>query len=125
LSLGGYGNGKVIFEQLGRAYPCKGFAAGRNYRKAEQYSIETDRKVLPMQLDVNERIPDDVFQDASLVIMCLDIQSTDLVQTCINHHIDYVTADDSAIAKIQEIRSLQSTAVLSVGLAPGITNMLV
>ncbi|WP_028609105.1 saccharopine dehydrogenase family protein [Paenibacillus harenae] len=126
--VGGYGKvGKVICEELGRAYPYKVFAAGRDFQKAEQFSIDTDRKVLPMQLDVNERISDDFFQGVSLVIMCLDIQSTDFVQACFKHRVDYidVTADYSVMAKIQEIRSPQSTAVLSVGLSPGITNMLV
>ncbi|MFM1654961.1 saccharopine dehydrogenase family protein [Brevibacillus sp. B_LB10_24] len=126
--VGGYGQvGKVICNELGKVYPRKVYSAGRNFHKAEQFSILTEGNVLPLRLDVNERISDDFFQDVSMVVMCLDLQHTDFVQACVKHHVDYidVTADYSIMSNIQEIRSVESTVVLSVGLAPGITNMLV
>lgn len=60
-------------------------------------------------------------------VMCLDLQHTEFVQACIKHHVDYidVTANFSIMSNIQEIHPVDSTIVLSVGLAPGITNMLV
>ncbi|MXQ52533.1 saccharopine dehydrogenase family protein [Shimazuella alba] len=126
--VGGYGQvGKVICEELGQIYPYKVYAAGRNFQKAEQFSIHTEGRVLPLQLDVNEPIEDDFFLDVSMVVMCLDLQNTDFVQACVKHHVDYidVTADYSVMSKIQQIHPKASTVVLSVGLAPGITNMLV
>jgi saccharopine dehydrogenase-like NADP-dependent oxidoreductase len=126
--VGGYGQvGKVICEELGQIYPYKVYAAGRNFQKAEQFSIHTGGKVLPLQLDVNKPIEDDFFLDVSMVVMCLDLQYTDFVQACAKHHVDYVdiTADYSVMSKIQQIHPTASTVVLSVGLAPGITNMLV
>lgn len=126
--VGGYGQvGKVICAQLAKIYPYKVYAAGRNLQKAEQFSILSEGKVLPLQLDVNEPITDDLFLEVSMVIMCLDIQNTGFVQLCVKHQVDYIdiTADYSVMSKIQEMRSIESTVVLSVGLAPGITNMLV
>ncbi|USK35102.1 saccharopine dehydrogenase NADP-binding domain-containing protein [Bacillus sp. F19] len=126
--VGGYGQvGKVICDELGKIYPYKVYAAGRNFQKAEQFSNHTGRKVLPLQLDVNEPIAGDFFRDVSMVVMCLDLQNTNFVQACVKHQVDYIdiTADYSVMSKIQEIRPTESTVVLSVGLAPGITNMLV
>jgi saccharopine dehydrogenase (NAD+, L-lysine forming) len=126
--VGGYGQvGKVICAELGKAYPYKVYAAGRSFQKAKQFSDHTEGKVLPVQLDVNEPIAADYFRDVSLVVMCLDLRNTDFVQACIKHQVDYidVTADHYVMSKIEAIRSVDSTVVLSVGLAPGITNMLV
>lgn len=126
--VGGYGQvGKVICDELGKLYPYKVYAAGRSFQKAEQFSVRTGRKVLPLQLDVNEPIAGDFFRDVSMVVMCLDLQNTEFVHSCVNHQVDYIdiTADYSVMSKIQEIRPAESTVILSVGLAPGITNMLV
>lgn len=126
--VGGYGQvGKVICEELGKAYPRKVYTAGRNLQKAEQFSNHMEGNVLPLRLDVSERIPDGFFQDVALVVMCFNLQHTDFVQACVQHHVDYidVTADFSIMASIQEIHPVDSTVVLSVGLAPGISNMLV
>lgn len=58
--------------------------------------------------------------------MCLDLRDTGFVQACIDHQVDYVdiTADYSVIAGIEKLSPAGSTVVLSVGLAPGLTNML-
>lgn len=126
--VGGYGQvGKVICKDLSKIYPGKVFAAGRNFQKAEQFSVSMGRKVLPLQLDVNEKISDDLLVDVSLVVMCLDQQNTCFVQECVKQQVDYidVTASYTFISKVQQMSSMESTVVLSVGLTPGITNMLV
>jgi len=126
--VGGYGQvGKTICIELGKAYPRKVYAAGRNFQKAERFASQTHGTVHPLQLDVNQAISDDFFRDVALVIMCLDSQQTDFFQACVRHHVDYIdiTADFSVMSSIQKLHPVESTVVLSVGLAPGITNMLV
>ena len=126
--IGGYGQvGQVVCRELGALYPGKVYAAGRSYSKAKRFSDATGGNVLPLQLDVNERLPAAVFREAALVVMCLDVRHTGVVQACVDHGVDYIdiTADYSAMASIEKLRAAESTVVLSVGLAPGITNMLV
>lgn len=126
--IGGYGQvGQVLCRELGALYPGRVYAVGRSYSKAKRFSDATGGSVLPLQLDVNERLPADVFRDAALVVMCLDVRHTGVVQACIDHRVDYIdiTADYSVMASIEKLHAPESTVVLSVGLAPGITNMLV
>lgn len=125
--VGGYGQvGSVICHELGRRYPTKVYAAGRHLHKAEHFSKQTKGRVLPLHFDVNEPVTEDFFIDVALVIMCLDLQNIDFVQACVDHEVNYIdiTADYSVISKIETIRPKQSTVVLSVGLAPGLTNLL-
>lgn len=125
--VGGYGQvGSVTCHELGRRYPGKVYAAGRHFDKAVRFSKQTKGRVLPLHFDVNEPIMDDFFIDVALVIMCLDLQNIAFVQACIDHEVNYldITADYSVISKIETIRPEQSTVVLGVGLAPGLTNLL-
>lgn len=125
--VGGYGQvGQVVCHELAKFFPGNVYAAGRSYEKAKRFSDDQGGRVLPLQMDINEGIPEDFFQDVSLVVMCLDLRDTGFVQACIDHQVDYVdiTADYSVIAGIEKLSPAGSTVVLSVGLAPGLTNML-
>ncbi|WP_028403139.1 saccharopine dehydrogenase family protein [Ectobacillus panaciterrae] len=126
--VGGYGQvGQVICKELGELHPGKVFAAGRNFEKAEQFSLRTGRKVLPLTLDVHERpFPIDLLEGVSLVIMCLDQQDTEFIQQCVKQKVNYIdiTASYTFLSEVQKIKPAESTIVLSVGLAPGLTNML-
>lgn len=125
--VGGYGQvGSVICHELGRRYPGKVYAAGRHLDRAVHFSKLTKGKVLPLHFDVKEPTTDDFFKDVALVIMCLDLQKVDFVQACVDHEVNYldITADYSIISKIETLRPKRSTIVLSVGLAPGLTNLL-
>ena len=66
-------------------------------------------------------------QDVFCVIVCVDQDSTTLVQYCDKHGINYmdVTANSEYIEKIQQLPlSGNSNILLGVGLAPGLTNLL-
>ena len=130
LVVGGYGSvGRVISTTLGNRFPSRVVAAGRNYHKAKQLSSETQQQVLPLALDVlNVRESD--LRDVAVVVMCTERADTQFVEQCLQRGIHYVdiTASYGFLSKIEaldsEAKKYGSTVVLSVGLAPGLTNLL-
>lgn len=130
--IGGYGQvGQIICGTLGDLFPGKVYAAGRSYEKAVQFSSTTGNKVLPMQLDVSHSNASELLEEGTVVVMCLDQVHTHFVERCIEKNIDYIdiSASHAFLSKVDSLKNhlkpIQSTAVLSVGLSPGITNMLV
>ena len=132
LIVGGYGHvGRVISTRLADHFPGRVIAAGRNYQKANAFSRETGQKVVPLQLDILAiKEYDDALNDVSLVVMCLDQTDIRFVEACLRRGIHYVdiSATYSFLSKIEgldaEAKKHGATAVLSVGLAPGLTNLL-
>lgn len=130
--VGGYGQvGQVICSSLGDLYPGKVYAAGRNFDKAASFAATTGDKVIPLRLDAHDMNAVDLLEEGTIVVMCLDQDNTNFVERCLLKKIHYidVSASYSFLSKVrgieQQLTPLQSTSVLSVGLAPGITNMLV
>ena len=132
LIIGGYGAvGKTISSALGNLFPKKVIVAGRNFQKAKELSTELNQKVIPLELDINSILENDKrLDDISLVIMCIDQEDIIFVTQCIERSIDYIdiTANYNFLSKIEGLNDLakkhNSTVVLSVGLAPGLTNLL-
>lgn len=131
LIVGGYGAvGSSIAERLMKVYPHQIIIAGRSFSKAQAKAEEFQNKVIPKQLDVNNLKDFSVLNEVELVIMCLDQQNTDFVEDCISKGISYIdiSADYQNLQEIEKLHCLaeqnNSTVVLSVGLAPGITNLL-
>ncbi|WP_018750186.1 saccharopine dehydrogenase family protein [Paenibacillus sanguinis] len=129
--IGGYGQvGQVISSMLGELFPGKVYAAGRSLERAQKFSQSTGGRVQPMQFDA--RCPSDssLLEQARLVVMCLDQADTRFVQSCLEsgtHYVD-ISADYSFLAQVEQCHphalSGGATAVLSVGLAPGLTHLL-
>ena len=133
LVVGGYGYvGQTISTVLANQFPGQVVAAGRNFRKAEKLSQETNGKVLPLALDIfdPEVKIEKVLEGISQVIMCLDQPDTRVVEQIIRKGVDYIdiTAVNSFLTRIEDFTSLArasgSSVVLSVGLEPGLTNLL-
>ncbi|AHL73382.1 saccharopine dehydrogenase NADP-binding domain-containing protein [Bacillus altitudinis] len=127
--IGGYGHvGQQICLQLSDVYPGQVFAAGRSYEKAEQFARQTNGRVRPFQIDVRQPMDTDWMDETKLVIMCLDQDDTSFAETCLRSGIDYldISAKGAYIEKLAKVhqQQLNATAVLSVGLAPGLTNLL-
>lgn len=128
--IGGYGSvGRIIAQQLGKSFPGKIVVAGRNFKRAEELALANDNRLIPLEFDLfqnHEKSP--AISDVKLVVMCLDQSSTDFVKLCISRGIDYIdiTASYSFISKVERLKteSSHSTVVMSVGLAPGLTNLL-
>lgn len=131
LVVGGYGHvGKMICSLLGEMYPGRVIAAGRNLERAEQYCRTTGGKVRPLQLNVHEPCDPLLLEHVRLVMMCIDQDEDHFVQSCLlsgTHYIDI----SASYSFLQQVENLHHTAkehgaagVLSVGLAPGLTNLM-
>ncbi|RJX39732.1 saccharopine dehydrogenase [Paenibacillus pinisoli] len=129
--IGGYGHvGSGICMRLGELFPGKVIAAGRSLGKAQAYSERTEGRIRPLALNVQEIPSRDWFDSVKLAVMCLDQQNTAWAEACLRSGTHYV--DISAKAPfLQELKKLDrkareagATAVCSVGLAPGLTNLL-
>ena len=130
--VGGYGQvGQMICTQLAGVFPGKVWAAGTRLERAEQFSHQTGGAVKPMQLDIMERVDPAMLQNVKLVIMCVDQNDTRFVESCTKAGADYIDISAKAgfLKQVERldsvIKSSGSTAILSVGLSPGVTNLLV
>ncbi|MGB3713618.1 MAG: saccharopine dehydrogenase NADP-binding domain-containing protein [Candidatus Promineifilaceae bacterium] len=133
LIVGGYGTvGQVAATRLAERYPGQVIAAGRKYDKANELSKATNRKILPLAFDilVAHETPE-ILDDVALVIMSLDLPNTRFAEMCLQNGVDYVdvTATYAYLAQVEALNEVAQagggTAVLSVGIAPGLTNLLV
>ncbi len=132
LIIGGYGNvGRIIATELGKQFPGQVIVAGRNYQKAKEFSLELGQQIIPMVLDISRISANDgLLNDVGIVMMCLDQENIEFVRQCIRRGIHYIdiSASYSILSKIEalneEAKEAGATAVLSVGLAPGLTNLL-
>jgi saccharopine dehydrogenase (NAD+, L-lysine forming) len=132
LIIGGYGNvGRIIANELGKRFPGQVIVAGRNYQRAKEFSLELGQQVIPMALDISRISAHEKFlDDVGIVMMCLDLESIEFVRLCIQRGIHYVdiSASYSILSQIEslnkEAEEARATVVLSVGLAPGLTNLL-
>lgn len=129
--VGGYGAvGSSITKWLSSWYPGRVVVAGRSLRKAKALQQSLEQNVEVLQLDIHHIEEDAFLDDAALLIMCIDQPSAALAEHCIAKGVHYM--DISATPSvIQGIESLQEQAIaqrvsllLSVGLAPGLTNLL-
>ncbi|WP_434751410.1 saccharopine dehydrogenase family protein [Paenibacillus amylolyticus] len=130
--VGGYGQvGQMICTQLACVFPGKVWAAGTRRERAEQFSRETGGTVKPLQLDIMKPVDPAALQHVKLVIMCVDQNDTRFVESCAKARVDYIdiSAKVDYLKQVERldsvIKSAGSTAILSVGLSPGITNLLV
>lgn len=133
LVIGGYGQvGKVICNSLADVLPGRVIAAGRSLENAKRYTSRTMGKIIPMQLDIyNVDVSDKIFEEIYIVVMCLDQKNTRFVKKCIQNAVHYIDISPSynTLAQIEvldlQAKENKSTIVLGVGLAPGLSNLLV
>ncbi|MGN7351347.1 saccharopine dehydrogenase family protein [Paenibacillus amylolyticus] len=130
--VGGYGQvGQMICTQLGKLFPGKVWAAGTRMNRAEEFSRSTGGAVLPLQLDVTRPVEPSMLRPVKLVIMCVDQSDTQFVEACAQAGADYIdiSAKYDFLVQVEQLHTTmqrsQSTAILSVGLSPGVTNLLV
>lgn len=132
LVIGGYGKvGQTICNRLGKEHPGKVFAAGRSLKKATTFCDTTEGRVRPLQLDITAPLDPILLSHTSVVVMCLDQSDMHVVEHCARtgtHYID-ITASFQILSQIASrhdmFRESGATALMSIGLAPGITNLMV
>lgn len=131
LVVGGYGVvGQTICQQLSIHYPGRVYAAGRSIERAEAFCRTTNGAVKPYRLDVSRPLQGNELNGIRVVIMCLDQQHYDFLRACLHRGVRYtdVTATSAYVLGAeslrQEAKQCGTAAILSVGLAPGLTNLL-
>lgn len=132
LIVGGYGQvGRVVADRLGRLFPGRVVVAGRSLERAEAFARQTDGRVRPRQLDATD-LADlaSALDGVRVVVMCVDRPDAGFARACLARGVHYtnVTATYRLIQQIEALHDVAqthgATAVLSVGLAPGVTNLL-
>jgi saccharopine dehydrogenase-like NADP-dependent oxidoreductase len=129
--IGGYGHvGSQICRLIGEKHPGKVYAAGRNLKRAEEFCRSTGGQVKPLRLSADEPLDQELLDRVRLVVMCLDQKDTRLAEACLQsgtHYVD-VSANGDFLKKLQHLNTgehgIRAVALLSVGLAPGLTNLL-
>lgn len=132
LIIGGYGNvGRIIASELATRFPGQVIVAGRDYQKAKDFSLELGQQVMPIAFDVSHMSAHEtLLSDVGIVMMCLDLESIEFVQLCIQRGIHYIdiSASYSILSQIEQLNreaeGAKATVILSVGLAPGLSNLL-
>ncbi|WP_342563834.1 saccharopine dehydrogenase NADP-binding domain-containing protein [Paenibacillus sp. FSL R7-0345] len=129
--IGGYGHvGGQICTLLDSRFPGVVYAAGRNFERAERFSQSTGGRIRPMRIDAAEAFPAQQLSKVKLVVVCLDQQDTSFAEACLKEGIHYidVTASLDFFTRMEQLNSsghdYKAAALLSVGLAPGLTNLL-
>ncbi|WNG39743.1 hypothetical protein F0U61_43270 [Archangium violaceum] len=129
--VGGYGQvGQAVARSLAPAFPGQVVIAGRSQVKAEAFAAALGNGVQAAGLELAVGRPHPVLARARLVIMCVDQERADVVEHCLAAGVDYidVTAKEESLVSFARLDPLArrngSTAILSVGVAPGVTNLL-
>ena len=132
LIVGGYGTvGRQIARLLSRDYGPRLLIGGRHERKAARFTRSLGYGAQPRQLDLTDPASfPSALNAVGLVIMCLDTADLNFPHACITRAIHYIdiTATYPVIERLEMLNELArvhgATILCSVGLAPGLTNLL-
>ncbi|GMN05589.1 hypothetical protein MTsPCn5_09770 [Croceitalea sp. MTPC5] len=132
LIIGGYGTvGSLVSAQLAKRYPSKIIIAGRNKTKAEALIGEHRLAARAIYMDIEKEDFREVnFEELHTVINCLETDNISFLLDCINLDINYteVGASYESHRRFFEIadyiNNSYSLVVPSVGLIPGLSNVL-
>lgn len=133
LIVGGYGQvGRYVTSELIKTFSNKVVVAGRSLEKANSFLQEHGGSFEILKLDIydfDRRA--EALKNIKVVVMCLSPKNNDFAEHCIKngvHYIDISPSNDIA----QNLKTfshgnenISSTCVLGVGLAPGLSNLLV
>ena len=126
LVAGGYGAvGGLFSRALAEETGFKVVVAGRSADKAARKAAEIGGEGRRLDLD-DPATWETAVQGVDCVVMCMDQHSTHLVEFVFARGIHYIdiTASDWFFRAVERLEPVRSAALLSVGLAPGLTNIL-
>ncbi|GAB3837325.1 hypothetical protein GCM10029963_02180 [Micromonospora andamanensis] len=130
--IGGYGAvGRVVATTLARESAQEVVVAGRDLARAEALARTGPGGLIPRRLDLADpRGLDRLLADAAVVVMCVEQRNEAVARACLDRGVSFVDVSASAdvLAGIERLdataKRTGAAAVLSVGLAPGLTNVL-
>jgi hypothetical protein len=125
--VGGYGAvGQLLCRELARGGDLEVVVAGRRLEAAASLASELEAAARVIDLRDPATWPE-AAAGVDLVVMCMDQQSTQFVSFLFGLGIDYVdvTASDDFFLQLERLPApRRSAALLSVGCAPGLSNIL-
>lgn len=134
LIVGGYGKvGSNTAEFLLAKSPHQITIAGRSLSKAKEAlgNFSNSERLFALQINVQDSVENlkKIICSYDYVIVCIDSIVTNLAEACVQLGIQYidVTSDDSFHQKLEQMNipsDAKSKILLSVGLTPGITNLM-
>ena len=132
LVAGGYGTiGQTVCQRLDAWGPGDVVVAGRTPGKARRFAA-TAAAFRPARLDVGDPSTFDAALDGvDAAVVCLDAKEPAFAEACLRRGVHYVdiSPTDALLRRIEDFddlaRAQGATALLSVGLSPGITNLFV
>ena len=133
LIVGGYGHvGRAVAETLTSSFPESVVVAGRDAHKAQACSRDFRGKVAWRTLDLTRSASWPAALDGvGTVVVCAEQPDARFAAACLGRGCNYVdvSASHVLLSQIEALDPLArrsgATGVLSVGLAPGLTNLLV
>jgi len=132
LVLGGYGAvGSATAEELHRSFPGAVLVGGRDATRAAHVAGQLGPRARAVHVDVTESSSlEAVLPHVQTVVNCVEHGNRSIAERCVAHGIHYVdvTATPDVIAELESLeepaRRAGSTVAVSVGIAPGLTNLL-
>lgn len=129
--IGGYGQvGQSVARALAPSFPGRVMVSGRSLARAESFAATLGHGARGLRFDVDTEPADTLLAEAAVVVMCMDPKGAGFTERCLQSGVDCVdvTAKQEALDAYERLdamaRAAGSTAVLSVGVAPGMTNLL-
>ncbi|SFM90515.1 Saccharopine dehydrogenase NADP binding domain-containing protein [Pleomorphomonas diazotrophica] len=126
LVVGGYGSvGSRICRALGERGDLDVVVAGRNLIKAERLARSIGGRAVLIDLD-DPRTWKQACHGIDWVVMCMDQEDLAFVAFLVAHGIHYadITANDAFLRGVEGLAPWRSAALVSLGLAPGLTNIM-
>lgn len=132
LILGGYGNvGSMIARLLVQRTSDYLIIAGRRYAQAQKTADELGERAIARKIDVSVGIDyDAALWNVDLAVVCFDLPDDHFLRACLERGIDYVdiSAEPAVLSRVEALDNLarehEATALISVGLMPGISNLM-
>ncbi len=132
LILGGYGNvGSMIARSLIEKSDAKIVIAGRRYTQAQAEASQYAERGIAREINVADiKDYDVILKDVDLVITCFDIPNDRFPRACLERGVNYVdiSAEQKVLSRIEALddfaKEHDATALISVGLMPGISNLM-
>ncbi|MBZ4419360.1 saccharopine dehydrogenase family protein [Myxococcus sp. RHSTA-1-4] len=129
--VGGYGQvGQAVARALAPTLPGRVVVAGRSQSRAESFATSLGHGARGLRFDADAEDAGPLLADTAAVVMCVDPRRTGFAERCLQAGVDYVdvTAKQESLDALERFdalaRAAGGTAVLGVGVAPGLTNLL-
>jgi saccharopine dehydrogenase-like NADP-dependent oxidoreductase len=131
LIVGGYGQvGQVVARNIAPWFTDRVIVAGRSQTRADALAEDIGHGVRGRAFDITRDGAALDLRSVAWVVVCIDQENSSFAARCLASGVNYIdiTARDSSIGALERLDSLarknRSTGILSVGVCPGLTNLL-